>query len=113
MQRLYEVGFPSDEHIPALKKLWADVFNDEMQIIDNFFENTQNNANTICAFYEGVPVSMLFAIEGEIFIKPKKSYTYKYTGLEEGSWSYDSRLPIEANINNNEITIKWTTTYTG
>lgn len=67
MQRLYDIGFPSDEHIPALKKLWADVFKDGEEVIDNFFENTQTNSNTVCAFCDGVPVSMLFAVEGEIF----------------------------------------------
>ncbi len=67
MQRLYNIGFPSDEHIPALKKLWADVFKDGEEVIDNFFENTQTNSNTVCAFCDGVPVSMLFAVESEIF----------------------------------------------
>lgn len=52
-------------------------------------------------------------IEGDIFIKPKKSYTYKYTGEENAEWIFDSRLPIEAHIDDKEITIKWTTTYTG
>ena len=52
---------------------------------------------------------------GETFIKPKKSYTYEYTGekIKDATWSFDSRLPIEAHIDNNKITIKWTTTYTG
>ena len=52
-------------------------------------------------------------IEGEIFIKPKRSYTYKYTGSENSVWSYDRNLPIEVNENNKEITIKWLKTYTG
>ena len=65
------------------------------------------------AYGEEIPKPQDATIEGEIFIKPKKSYTYKYTGDEKSEWSYDSRLPIEAKINDNEITIKWTTTYTG
>lgn len=52
-------------------------------------------------------------IEGDVFIKPKRSYTYKYTGDEHGEWSWDKKLPIEAVVNGNEITIKWTTTYNG
>ena len=52
-------------------------------------------------------------IEGEIFIKPKCYYTYKYVGDAEGEWLWDSKLPIEAKINGKEITIKWTTTYNG
>ena len=62
---------------------------------------------------EEIPQPSAAAIEGEIFIKPKLSYTYKYIGSEDGNWSYDKTLPIEAKINGNEITIKWTKTYTG
>ena len=65
------------------------------------------------AYGEEIPIPQDATIEGEIFIKPKKSYTYKYTGDEKAEWLYDSRLPIEAQVNNNEITIKWMTTYTG
>lgn len=65
------------------------------------------------AWGEKIPEPQDITIEGEIFIKPKKSYTYKYTGDENAEWIFDSRLPIEAYINNKEITIKWTTTYTG
>ena len=53
------------------------------------------------------------AIEGEIFIRPKKEYKYTYQGEQSASWSYDTTLPIAATINGNEITIKWTTTYSG
>lgn len=77
MQRLYEIGFPSSEHIPALKSLWATVFKDGEQVIDSFFENTQENINTICAFCEGKPVSMLFAVESEILCRGE-SYSACY-----------------------------------
>lgn len=62
---------------------------------------------------EPIPEPQDEGIIGNIFIKPKKSYTYEYNGLEEPIWSYDTRLPIEAQVNGNKITIKWTTTYTG
>lgn len=52
-------------------------------------------------------------IEGETFIKPKRSYTYKYVGTEQASWVFDHSLPIEAEINDKEIIIKWIKTYTG
>lgn len=65
------------------------------------------------AWGEEIPKPQDNTIEGNIFIKPKKSYTYKYTGEENAEWIFDSRLPIEAHINDKEITIKWTTTYTG
>ena len=60
-----------------------------------------------------IPEPQDASIEGEIFIKPKKSYIYRYTGTETANWNYDKRLPIEAKINDKEITILWKTTYTG
>ena len=62
---------------------------------------------------EKIPEPQDITIEGEVFIKPKKSYTYKYTGEENAEWIFDPRLPIEAHINDKEVTITWTTTYTG
>lgn len=65
------------------------------------------------AYGEEVPQPQDETIQGETFIKPKKSYTYEYVGTEESAWSYDSRLPISAEIIDKKITIKWTATYTG
>ena len=65
------------------------------------------------AYGEVIPEPQDSAIEGPIFIKPKLSYVYKYTGNEDGVWAYDTRLPIEVIINEKEITITWKTTYTG
>ena len=53
------------------------------------------------------------SIEGPVFIKPKQTYEYKYNGSENGEWKYETKLPIETNINNNVITITWKTTYSG
>lgn len=52
-------------------------------------------------------------IEGEVFIKPKKTYVYKYLGEEESQWIFDTRLPLEVKITGKEITLKWTTVYHG
>lgn len=52
-------------------------------------------------------------IQGQVFIKPKFEYTYKYVGDEIAAWSYDSNLPIETIINDNIITIKWLKSYSG
>ena len=62
---------------------------------------------------EEIPEPSAATIEGEIFIKPKRSYTYKYTGINTGSWNYDKNLPLEVEVNDKEITLKWTKTYTG
>lgn len=60
-----------------------------------------------------VPEPSAEEIIGDIFIKPKKTYTYEYVGAAAGSWSWDSRLPITAVIDGNKITVKWDTTYSG
>jgi len=54
-------------------------------------------------------------ISGETFIKPKREYTYVYTGLSsDGIWELDKNLPIEYRINEDQsITIKWTASYSG
>ena len=77
-------------------------------------EQTDNvEEGMVDAWGEEIPEPQDATIGGEIFIRPKKSYIYKYIGEEVANWSFDNRLPIEAKINDKEITIKWTTTYTG
>lgn len=52
-------------------------------------------------------------IEGEVFIKPRTSCTYIYTGAENASWEFDSKLPLEANIDDKQITLSWNKMYSG
>lgn len=52
-------------------------------------------------------------INGDAFIKPKKTYTYEYLGPETGDWYWDNKLPLSAKVEGNKITLKWTTTYNG
>lgn len=52
-------------------------------------------------------------IAGEVFIKPKKTYTYTYLGELKPIWDFDKSLPLEYEINGNTINIKWTKTYIG
>jgi len=52
-------------------------------------------------------------IEGETFIKPRKTYNFKYIGTENATWIFDNSLPIEVTINDKEISIKWLKTYSG
>lgn len=60
-----------------------------------------------------VPEPSAEEIVGEIFIKPKKTYIYKYVGAAAGNWTWDKKLPLKASIDGNKITIKWDTTYSG
>lgn len=52
-------------------------------------------------------------IEGESFIRPKKTYTYIYQGIENAEWILDTSLPIDIEINGKEIRLKWRNTYSG
>lgn len=55
-------------------------------------------------------------IEGEVFIKPKKEYVYKYTGDVCYTWKVDPSYPVNVTINSEDprqVTIKWTSNYSG
>lgn len=52
-------------------------------------------------------------IQGETFIKPRKTYTYTYIGTEKSEWIFDTQAPLEVNINEQTITIKWLKNYSG
>ena len=87
----------------------------EITAYEHYINEQQDDVQEgiVDAWGEEIPEPQDATIEGEVFIKPKKSYTYKYIGEENAEWTFDSRLPIESHINDKEITIKWTTTYTG
>lgn len=51
------------------------------------------------------------SIHGEGFIKPKKTYVYSH--YKAGEWIIDNKLPIDYEINDKEISIKWTSSYSG
>lgn len=53
-------------------------------------------------------------INGETFIRPKKVYTFIYTGTEEGKWYLDSnKYPIQHRIKDKTIELVWTKTLSG
>lgn len=87
----------------------------EVAAVEYYINEQEDNVEegVVDAWSEEIPEPQDSTIKGDIFIKPKKSYTYKYTGNEEGKWNYDTRLPIDAIVNGKEITITWKTTYTG
>ena len=60
-----------------------------------------------------IPEPTSTQITGEVFIKPRISYTYEYVGDETAEWEYDKSLPIHANINGKSISISWTKMYSG
>jgi hypothetical protein len=82
-----------------------------IEYYSNKFEDDLNKGLVGDLIVNEIPEPSDEEIEGEIFIKPKK--IYKYTCTSGGEWSYDSRLPIEAVVEGNSLSLKWTTTYTG
>ena len=58
-------------------------------------------------------------IKGKTFVKPKEICTYEYTGIAEGAWDWDKKLPIkeippeEGTNDSKTITIKWDASYSG
>ena len=52
-------------------------------------------------------------IEGETFIKPKKSYQYTYKGNLEEEWHVGDNDPVQLEPNGKTVTIKWLDTYSG
>ena len=87
----------------------------EVAAVEYYANETEDNIEegVVEGNIQEIEVPVEKTIEGEIFIKPKKTYVYKYLGDENASWVYDTRLPLEVNINGKELTLKWTTTYNG
>lgn len=48
-------------------------------------------------------------IVGDNFIKP--GYTYSYIGAGDGTWHFDTSLPIQSTITGNQIDLVWTASY--
>jgi hypothetical protein len=46
-------------------------------------------------------------ITGETFIKPKKDYSYTYTGNLNGVWSVKSDYPIKLIQDGKTVTVRW------
>ena len=59
------------------------------------------------------PVPSNPQITGEVFIKPRLSYTYEYVGDETAEWKWDKTLPVHVNIDNKTVTLSWTKMYSG
>ena len=55
-------------------------------------------------------------IEGDTFIKPKKTYTYKFIGLKTSSWKVQKDRPVRYSIDQDDPTIiylMWDSSYSG
>lgn len=54
-------------------------------------------------------------IEGEIFIKPKRTYTYTFLGQYSPNipWEVCDNVPVKVEANGNQISLQWTSNYSG
>ena len=52
-------------------------------------------------------------IVGETFIKPKKTYTYSFTGEVDGEWVIDKKYPVIYEADGKTIHLKWDSTFSG
>jgi len=63
------------------------------------------------------PEETSFFISGDTFIKPKKTYTYKFNGdIEIGKWSVQKDRPVRYSIDEDDpftIYVMWDSTYSG
>jgi hypothetical protein len=50
-------------------------------------------------------------IVGDNFIKP--NFTYRYEGIGDATWQFDSDLPLNVKIDANILTLTWTASYSG
>lgn len=60
-----------------------------------------------------IPEEVKTDIKGETFIKPKIFYSFTYEGKEQAVWEYDNTLPMEVDVKDRQINIKWNTNYGG
>ena len=63
------------------------------------------------------PESIESFIVGDTFIRPKKTYTYKYTGLSDtGRWIVEKDRPVRYSIDSDDLTtiyLMWDSSYSG
>jgi hypothetical protein len=55
-------------------------------------------------------------ISGETFIKPKRTYEYTYSGLNNGQWSINKKYPITLKVDEKnplKVYIKWNSSFSG
>ena len=62
------------------------------------------------------PMEIEIFIEGDTFIKPKKTYTYKYKGVANSAWTVQKDRPVRYSIDSDDpltIYVMWDSSYSG
>lgn len=85
--------------------------NPELDDVENKIADAfEPEISTTFSLLDGRPTGK--EIQGETFIKPKKSYLYTF--FKNGKWIIDEKYPVKYTIDNNgDLTIRWDSTYSG
>ncbi len=76
MEKSFEIRFPFESDYENLKALWQTAFDDSIESLDYFFENTVSPQRVMAIYEYNKPVSVLYMLESEIIISEKKYSAY-------------------------------------
>ncbi len=110
MQKSFEIRTAKPDDYEELKKLWALCFDDERDVIDNFFDKTVTHENVVATFEGDRAVNAMYLLESEIKIKNAKYNalyiyavctrpSYRGKGIMREAFSFLESLVSSRNIN--------------
>lgn len=94
----------------------------ELTAVEYYINETEDNLETgIVGQLKAKPSSpnqgnVEIWIEGDTFIKPKKTYSYTYKGLNTSNWTVQKDRPVKYSVDANDpltIYLMWDSTYSG
>ena len=68
MQRSFEIREITPADYESLKALWLSCFDDEEQVVDNFFNKTVVDENVVAAFDGNMAVGALYIVDSELAV---------------------------------------------
>lgn len=87
MQKCFEIRPVTKGDYDTLKKLWLNCFDDEYEVIEQFFEKTADPCNIIATFYGNEAINAMYLLESSINIEGKLySAYYIYAVCTEPSY---------------------------
>ena len=109
MQKSFELRTATPEDYEKLKKLWALCFDDETEVIDNFFSKTVTPENIVVTFEGDRAVNAMYLLDSEIKTENEKynafyiyavctDPSYRGKGLMKKAFSFLENLVSERNI---------------
>ncbi|MGN0525888.1 MAG: GNAT family N-acetyltransferase [Acutalibacteraceae bacterium] len=77
----FKIDYPASRDFREMKNLWQVCFGDSEKATDNFFKNSVDLKNTLCAFINNKPVGMLFLQECTVLNGGKEYPSYYIYGV--------------------------------